>query len=209
MIPHCPREILWAAVARATEVGTVWLTDGPMSAWKEAVPQNVLNETAVLRPAPELIAPQKLVPNALPAAWKDEKTNGAKLARALSQDQGIELPWGLIRESIKRAVEARWLEVAEESTVSFSCSYDEVSNLWLRLPVHEPSRPVAPTARGAVLECHQIQDLAERVPELLAGGAGSELVFHVRPELRGDGAGQVRDEVNRVLKTVADDLEAE
>ena len=209
VIPHCPREILWAAVARATEAGTVWLTDGPMSVWKEAVPQNVLNETAVLRPAPVLIAPQKLVPNALPAAWKDEKTNGAKLARALSQDQGIELPWGLIRESIKQAVEARWLEVAEDSTVSFSCSYDEVSNLWLRLPVHEPSRPVAPTARVAVLECRQIQDLAERVPELLAGGAGSELVFHVRPELRGDWADHVRDEVNRVLKTVADDLEAE
>ena len=111
-IPGCSGERVRDAVERAVVQGTVWLTNGPASVWKEPVPYGVLNANAVLHPAPEPIAAQELVEAALPGAWKDGKTNGIALAQALSRSRGTALPWGLVRDAIAASAASRWLRLA-------------------------------------------------------------------------------------------------
>ena len=209
-IPFCPQEVLWDAVRSAVETGTVWFKSELTSLWKEDLPQSVLSETAELRPRPALIEPQELVPKAVPDAWEDEKTNGRRLQSALSHQRQIALPWGLVRDSVKAAVDARWLDVDAGSGVSLHCSYDEISNLWLRLPKRESGRQVPqPRSRTATLRYSQIQDLNDLVPELQSRSAGSELCFLVKVELRGDQAEHAKDAVNELLKDVSPDLQIE
>ena len=206
LIPCCPEVVLREAVQRGVERGTVWLTNGPASVWKETLPYGVLDQGAVLHPPPGIIPPQELGEHSLPGAWRDGGTNGAALAQAASQVRGAALPWGLVRDSIRAGVESRWFVVAEGSGPA-DCGYDGAGNLRLKRPA-QPKPPPRPEP-AAVLEGHQIQELADLVPRLLEAGAGSELRFHVRVTLHEDAPEQVRaaldqllaDEVSKDLKT--------
>lgn len=209
-IPRCSRESLWNTVKHAVAEGVVWFKSGPTSAWKEELPEGVLNEAGELHPPPALIAPQELLPSALPTAWENNGTNGRKLLNTLSHQRQVELPWGLVRDSIRAAVHARWLEVDEGSTVSMQWAYDEASSLRLQLPKRKgPEPPSAPPSRRAILRCSQLQDLNDKVPDLLSSSAGSELRFVVGAELRGERAEQVKDAVNKLLNDVSPDLQVE
>ena len=206
LIPRCPEMVLREAVQRGVERGTVWLTNGPASVWKETLPYGLLDQGAVLHPPPGIIPPQELGEHSLPGAWRDGGTNGAALAQAASQVRGAALPWGLVRDSIRAGVESRWFVVAEGSGPA-DCGYDGAGNLRLKRPA-QPKPPPRPEP-AAVLEGHQIQELADLVPRLLEAGAGSELRFHVRVTLHEDASEQVRaaldqllaDEVSKDLKT--------
>lgn len=208
ILPACERKDLFAAIEQAVLDGTVWLISDPSSYWKELVPPGVLDDQAILHPRPDVLFPQDLTPEKVPSAWENCKTNGARLVTALSQQRRKLLPWGLVRESIKSAIDSRWLEVCEESTVYASCNYDQNANLWLR--VRKKSTPPPPDtpsdAKAAVLECRQIQDLAELVPSLLKASVGSELRFRVFAEIVGERSKEAHDDVNRLLRTVSDDL---
>ncbi len=205
-VPRCPETVLREAVQRGVERGTVWLTNGPASVWKETLPYGVLDRGAVLHPPPGMIPPQELGEHALPGAWRDGRANGATLAQAASQARGAALPWGLVRDSVRAGVESRWFMVAEDSG-PMDCGYDGAGNLRLTRPT-QPKPPPRPEP-AAVLEGHQIQELADLVPRLLEAGAGSELRFHVRVTLHEDAPEQVRaaldqllaDEVSKDLKT--------
>ena len=184
-IPRCCEEVIREAVERAVMRGTVWLTNGPASVWRDSIPYGVYDDSAVLYPKPELVGVQEFVEEVLPGAWHDGKANGIALAQALSQARGRTLPWGLIRESIRAGVESRWLEVAEDSG-PIGCGYDDAGNLRLARPASDGAPrplPPEPIVGGAVLEGSQIQDLADLVPGLLAASAGNDLRFCVRVTL--------------------------
>ena len=207
-IPRCSEEVIREAVERAVMRGTVWITNGPASVWRDPIPYGVYDENAVLHPKPELVGAQELVEEVLPGAWKDGKANGIALAQALSQARGTTLPWGLVRESIRAGVESRWLEVAEDSG-PVSCGYEDAGNLRLARPASggaPPPLPPEPAGGGTALEGSQIQDLADLVPDLLAASAGNELRFHVRVALGEEASSEVRTALDQMLAKVSEKL---
>ena len=205
-IPRCSGKLVRAAVERAVRQGTVWLTSGPASVWKEPIPYGALDANAVLHPPPEPIAPQDLVEAALPGAWTDGKTNGIALAQALSQNRGTTLPWGLIRDAIKASTASRWLRLVTGSDPVDS-AYEAAGSLVLERPVDESERyTVKPPTGGAVLEVDEIQDLADLTPRLLEASAGAELRFHLRVVLDGDLSPDDRIALDELLAQVSEDL---
>ena len=205
-IPRCAREVVHAAVERAVLQGTVWLTNGPASVWKEPLPYGTLDANAMLHRAPEPIAPQELVAAALPGAWKDGRTNGIAIAQALSRSRGTALPWGLVRDAIAASAASRWLRLAEGSS-PVDCAYEESGSLLLERPVDESQRyTVQPPTGGTVLEGAQIQDLADQIPHLLAASAGADLHFHVRVVLNGDLSQDDRTALDALLAEVSERL---
>ncbi len=204
-IPRCARETVRDAVERAVRQGTVWLTSGPASVWKEPVPYGALDANAILHPPPEPIAPQDLVEATLPGAWTDGRTNGFALAQALSQSRGTTLPWGLVRDAITASTASRWLRLTAGGS-SIDCAYEAAGSLVLERPDESERYSVKPDSGGAVLEVDQIQNLADLASRLLEASAGAELRFHVRVVLDGDLSLDDRTALDELLAEVADDL---
>ena len=208
-IPRCAEQKVREAVHRAVEQGTVWLTNGPTSVWKEPIPYGALDPDAVLRPPPEPIAAHELTEDTLPGAWQDGRTNGIALTQALSRSRGIALPWGLVRDGIAASAASRWLRLSDGSS-PVGCGYEASGGLLLERPGDdpEPYRVAPPTPGGAVLEGEQIQDLADLIPRLLSASAGADLRFQVRVTLAGDLARGDRNAVDELLAEVSGDLKA-
>ncbi len=206
-IPGCSPSVVEEFVCRAVKQGFVWLRNGPTSVWKEEVPYGVLDERAVLLPPPEGLTPHELVEEALPGAWRDGDTSGWALSQALSQARGEQVPWGLLREGIANAVVSRWLEVAEGST---SAGSENAAALKLRRTTDAQTPEPSPDVRvgAALLEANELQDLADRLPDLLSASAGCGLKFRVRVELGEDAPAEARSELNELLREVSDDLKA-
>ena len=206
-IPRCSRESVFDAIERAIRAGIVWFKSGPTSLWHESIPMGVLSDSAELRPPPDLIAPHELMPDTLPSAWENERTNGRKLLSAASHQQQVELPWGLLRDSIAAAVRTRWVELDEGSAFPMQYTYDETSSLRLRLPKREPPKPPKPPRlHYASLDHIEFQDLSDKIPELKSASAGSELRFVVAVEIQGVGDEQVKVAMNKILRDVSLDL---
>ena len=191
----------------------MWLTSGPASVWRETVPYGVLDDgDAVLHAPPDPIPAQALTADALPGAWREGRTNGSAITRALSQVRGRTLPWGLVREGIRAGVESRWLTVVEGGA-SVDCGYDEAGQLRLARPDADPAPPPPPPPGGALLETSAVQDLADLVPRLLEASAGHTLRFRVGAVLDADAEGaapnDVRAAVDELLAEVSADLKVE
>ncbi len=207
-VPRCSEDMLYQAVEVAVKEGFIWLRSGPTSVWKEDVPYGALAEGAMLQPPPEGLTPQDLVEEAVPGGWTDGQTSGWALGQALSQKRGEPVPWGLLREGIDNAVVSRWLEVTEGST---AVGPEHASSLTLRRPRDTPEPQPSPQPRvvHALLEPDGLQDLAERLPELLSVGAGWGLQFRVGVVLGEDAPDEAREALNDVLKQVSEDLKVE
>jgi len=207
-VPRCSGEVLHQAVEAAVKEGIVWLRNGPTSVWKEDVPYGALDEGAMLLQPPEGLTPQELVEEALPGGWDDGRTSGWTLGQALSQKRGEPVPWGLLREGIDNAVVSRWLEVTEGST---TVGAEHAGALKLQRPTDAPEPQPSPEPQVAhtLLEPDGLQDLAERLPELLSAGAGWGLKFRVGVVLDEDAPQDAREALNQVLKQVSEDLRTE
>lgn len=145
-----------------------------------------------------------MLPESLPGAWTDGATNGARLNQALSQARGETMPWGLVRESIRAAVNTRWLTLIGGVV---DCAFDQAGQLLLERPAEAPEPPSPQTvSSGALLEMAELQDLADRAPELASMAAGYGLRYRVRPELDGEADAEVRAGVNERLAEVSVDL---
>ena len=206
-VPRCDPAIVRDAVARAVEDGAVWLVNGPTSLWKEAPPPAALEGNAVLRPRPQTVPPSGLLPESLAGAWTEDATNGARLNQALSQACGETMPWGLVRESIRAAVNTRWLMLVGGAV---DCAFDQAGQLLLERPAEAPETPSPPTVpAGALLEVSELQDLADLAPELASLSAGYGLRYRVRPEMDGGADTGVRADVNERLAGISEDLKVE
>ena len=204
-VPRCDPAVVRDAVAGAVMEGMVWLVNGPTSLWKEPTPAAALDGNAVLRPRPELTPASGLLPESLPGAWTDGVTNGVRLNQALSQERGETIPWGLVRESIRAAVNTRWLTLIGGVV---DCAYDQAGQVVLERPAAAPDPAPSPAASaGALLEVGELQDLADIAPELASLAAGYGLRYRVRPELDGAADAEVRAAVNERLAEVSGDLD--
>ena len=209
-IPRCDEEIVRGAVRSAVEEGRLWLTNGPTSLWREPVPEDVLTDAARLQARPERVPASALMDDALPGAWQEGATNGADLTRALSHARGEAMPWGLVRESIADGVDSRWLEIRDGDAEILHRAYREAGRLVLERPPQAPGAgpaqpPVAPPGSPATLDApatnlkgHQVQDLADLVPELLEASAGYRLEFRVQVVLN-DAPEEVRAQVEQLI----------
>ena len=202
-IPRCDEEIVRGAVRSAVEEGRLWLTNGPTSLWREPVPEDVLTDAARLQARPERVPASALMDDALPGAWQEGATNGADLTRALSHARGEAMPWGLVRESIADGVDSRWLEIRDGDAEILHRAYREAGRLVLERPSQAPGPgpappPVAPGAPATNIEGHQVQDLADLVPELLEASAGYQLEFRVQVVLN-DAPEEVRTQVEQLI----------
>ncbi len=205
-VPRCEEAALFRAVARAVEMGIVWVTNGPASCWLEEPGIGVIDKDAELRVPPELIPPQELMPEQLPNAWKAEQANGATFVVALSEVRQAPVPWGLVRRSIEAAIASRWLdrvaEGSEEGGGDIPMQFAQAGSLRVRLPKARPAKAEAAAAPTVELEASRLQDLAEAVPDLLAASAGHDLRFHLRVSLDAGAPDAVRAKVDALLGDV-------
>ena len=206
-IPACDEDLLRDSIERAVKAGTVWLTSGPGSFWKEDIPFGAIDKHAALQPRPDLIPVQELMEDVLPGAWNNGETNGAALMQALSQVQGHAVPWGLVRDSISAAVQTRWLE-SVGTPVWDTISFHTAGQWKLRRPKRKPSLPLPPPDNGSttILDGAQIQDLAEKIPDLMEKSAGWDLAFRVRVSLSPDAPPKTRSDLENLLAEVSADL---
>ena len=119
------------------------------------------------------------------------------------------MPWGLVRESIATGVDSRWLEVRDGGAEILHRAYRDAGRLVLERPspapgsgsgpeVTPPPTPAAPAPPAASIEGHQVQDLADLVPDLLEASAGYQLRFQVRAVLA-DAPDEVRARVEQLI----------
>lgn len=199
--PRARAEVVEAAIAEAVASGKVWLSSGPASLLAEPIPTGVLTPHARLRVPPDALSAASILPENLPAAWKDGTTTALAIATALSQQAGDTVPWKTVRDVIGGAVHARFATLTEDS-VPWPCDLTAANKVKLNVAstgggpgdgkpggegVVPPPRSKTLIAQGE-LEPSQVQDLADLLPDLLKikDESGSPLAFRI--EIRfGDG----------------------
>lgn len=220
-VPRAAPEVVNAAIADAVASGKVWLLAGPASLLSETIPAGVLTPAAKLRRPPAAISAAALLPENLPGAWQEGMASALALATALSQDAGATLPWKTVRDAISGALQARFVELTEDSG-EWPCEFAGAKTVRIKVAEAQPTpggggggkgdRGVAPPnvrTAEAEFEPSQLQDLGDAVPRLLDIKARSNVPirFHVRLEL-GDGVMApdegVIAEVNEALESLGD-----
>ena len=193
VIPECGAATVEAAITAAVERGTLWLINGPASILGESVPAGVLTAAAVLRPPPDPVEMGALMAESIPEAWVDGKTNALAVSAALSSKVGKALPWPVVQEALSSGIQARWLELAEDSA-PWPCEVAGARGVTLRTPgptpPPPPSSPPPPGEEGvltaeATLPVDGVQDLAEQIPGLARAAVGYDLEFRVQVRFGG------------------------
>lgn len=114
-VPKAAPSVVEDAVKRAVEKGLLWMVSGPTSICGEEVAPGILSNDAILLPPPSPISVTEVLPAVIPKAWRDEQTNGAAIATALSQKSGKALPWRTVADVISQAINNRYLKLSDES----------------------------------------------------------------------------------------------
>lgn len=225
-IPKASPDVVNAAIGEAVAVGKVWLLSGPASLLAESIPTGVLAPSARLRTPPTPISAAAILPENLPAAWKDGNTTALAVATALSQQAGNTLPWKTVRDVISGSLQARFIALTDDC-VPWPCDLPAAQTVRIRLATAgtgggtggggtgggtggtQPTMLVA----SAEFEPSEIQDLADLVPQLLDFKAKAKvpLRFHVRLEV-GDGTLKptpaTAAELNKLIAGLKDGFEA-
>jgi hypothetical protein len=222
VIPRAPRPVLEAAVAAAVREGTVALLAGPASLCGEPVPAGVLTDEAVLLPPPPPLPPGDLLPDRLPDAWQGKVTTALAIAEALARRVSRPLPWLTVGAALNGAFHARLLERTADSG-PWPCDLAGAAHVRVR----QPARPVTPPTGStgtthlpdtktvssaltaqAKLEPYHVQELAEKLSDLLQAVVGFDLGIHLRLELGGKPppSAEVIARVNALLAEVCPDL---
>ncbi len=219
-IPKASQAVVDKAVSATVESGILWLISGPASILGEPIPPGVLNASAKLCAPPAVIAAAEILPENLAEGWKDGVASALSIATALSVKANKTLPWKTVRDVVSGALQARFLELAEDSQ-PWPCEFPSAQFVKLKVTAGAKAGVIGAgvkTGGALVLEADaelspdQIQDLGDVMSKLLEvkAKANTPLRFHVRIEM-GDGktkpSAEVAKEVNKLLKGVKDDLE--
>lgn len=185
------------------------------------MPWRAVPDPAKLRVPPVMISAAAILPEPLPAAWKDGSTNALAVATALSQQAGHTLPWKTVRDLIGGSLQARFIALADGSA-PWPCEMPAANTVKLKLAETGGGGTHGGTGGGfaggagtgagtktlvaqATLEPSEIQDLGDIIPQLLEikNKANAPLVFRVQIEF-GDGVqkpdAQCTNEVNELLE---------
>lgn len=211
-IPAVPHEVVDAAVRAAVQDAAVWFRVGPASLIGEEIPTGLLTEQAQLAPPPPPVPVAEILPETLPAAWAGGQSSALAMLTALAQKSGAIPPWSVVRAAIQGAISAGFLALAPDS-VAWPCDVAEAARAKLVLADERPARvPEPEPARGLFaqgdFEANEVQDLAERIPDLMRVSAGSNLRVHVRIELDESARSEPAkvDELNRLLAEIKPEL---
>ncbi len=227
-IPKAAAAVVEAAIGEAVADGKVWLLSGPASLLAEPIPAGVLTPAAKLRVPPAIISAAAILPETLPAAWKDGSTNALAIATALSQQAGHTLPWKTMRDVIGGSLQARFITVQEDSA-PWPCDMPAANTVRLRVASTDVTGGGSAAGAGeggfaggahggaatkllvarAELEPSEIQDLGDLVPQLLEikNEANTSLVFRVQIEF-GDGVEAPKPELAEKINALLEDLKA-
>jgi hypothetical protein len=218
-IPKANQAVLEQAIATSVEDGSLWLLSGPASILGEAIPTGVLNANAKLCLPPTSIAAPEILPENLPDAWKGNICTGLSIASALSLKAGKNLPWKTVRNLITAALQARFIQIAGETSNAWPCDFPAAHlvkfNVTMGVPgvVEETSQYLKKVLiASAELEPSRVQDLGEIMPDLLKikAKANTPIRFHVEIQV-GDGetppSKEVTNALNKVLKKVKEDFQ--
>jgi len=218
-IPSADGNAVNSAIGSAVESGLLWLTSGPASVLAEPIPAGLLTENAVLRVPPMSIAAYDILPENLSDAWAGGNATALSIATALSQKEGLILPWKTVKDVITAAVNARFLEF-DKGAGGWPCEFPAAQTIKLKAAEgggggggggggeHGETRLVV----SSVLEPSEIQDLGDVMPQLLDLKAKTNvpLKFNVQIEL-GDGEERPSEDVvkafNNILKSIKEELE--
>ncbi len=181
LIPAAEEAALKTAVAAAVKKGLVWFVSGIASLLGEDVPEGFIDERALLLPPPAAMGATQILPSAIPAARTADEATADHLRVVLSAQSGWALPWATLRMALDQGFQLGLFERTLDSG-PWPCDLGGAAALKLRLVkgVKEPTHPATPgTAKSAtaVLETHQIVDLADLVPDLRAATAGHNLTL--------------------------------
>ena len=219
-IPKAAQSIVDKAIGAAVESGILWLLSGPASILAEPIPAGLLNANAKLCAPPEIIGAPQILEENLPEAWKDGEMSALSIASALSAKAGKTLPWKTVRDVISAAINARFLELTEDSQ-PWPCDFPSAQFIKLKPSAADKDAGGSSGERARLTTVLQargefsssdIQELGDIMPKLLAIKAktSTPLRFFVRIEL-GDGknipTAEVTKEVNALLKQVKEDIE--
>jgi hypothetical protein len=224
-VPKASPEVVDPAIREAVASGKVWLLSEPASLLAEPIPAGVLTPASKLRVPPAPISAAAILPENLPAAWKDGRTTALAIATALSQQAGHTLPWKTVRDVIGGSLQARFVALADGSA-SWPCELPTAGMVKIKIAASGAGGGTGGTGGGtgggattppnvrvaaADFEPSQIQDLGDLIPALLEIKAKAKLgmKFHVRLEV-GDGTSRPADDVvngiNNLLKDLGDDF---
>ena len=211
-IPACPASAVEAAIADAVRQGVLWLLNGPASFQGEPLPAGVLTPAATLRAPMEPLPVDRLMPDALPDAWKAGQPTVLALSVALAGQEGRPIPWTVLRRAVDGAISSRWLETAPGSG-EWPCEQAGAAAVTLRVPdKFEPtsvSDQAATYGGSATLEPASLQDLVDALPDIVRAAAGVPLEFRLDVRLGESGkdvGAEALDSVNALLKGVNPDL---
>jgi hypothetical protein len=220
-IPKANQTSLELAIATTVENGSLWLLSGPASILAEPIPAGVLSINARLCVPPSSIAAPEILPENLADAWKGNVCTGLSISSALSLKAGKNLPWKTVRDAITAALQARFIQIAEETSSAWPCDFPAANLAKFNVTTAIPG-VVADAGQGqylrnvlvasAELEPSQIQDLGDAMPDLLKIKAKTKtpVRFHVEIEM-GDGktppSKEATNEFNKVLKKVKGDFQ--
>ncbi|MBF0565077.1 MAG: ATP-binding protein [Nitrospirae bacterium] len=208
-IPKISSPVLEKTIDKAVEDAVLWLISGPASILGEHIPAGVLNASAKLLAPPEAVGAPEILPENLPAAWKEGACSGLSVATALSMKAGETLPWKTVKDVIDGALQARFLEI-EPGSWTWPCDFSSARYAKFRVPekFEGPTPPLKANVLVAKseLEAAQIQELGDIMSDLLNIKTKSKipLKFLVRIEI-GDGKTVPPDvikEINNLLSDV-------
>jgi hypothetical protein len=219
-IPKASPVALEKAITTAVESAVLWLLSGPASIWGEPIPAGVLNANAKLCPPPSPITAAEILPENLPEAWKGKTCSGLSIATALSMKAGKNLPWRAIKDVISGALQARFLEIAEQPS-PWPCDFPSAQLARFKATMESPKEgkgtgvgagAMKTLTANAELEPSEVQEMGDVIPDLLKikTRAKAPLRFQVRIEL-GDGKTQpsqeTAEEINKILKKVKEEFQ--
>ena len=209
-IPKAEREVVTEAIRVAVHRSTLWLTSGPASILGEDIPEGILTPDAQLRTPPVPIPATAILPQQLTGTWTNSTATALAIYESLSKQATVTLPWSSVQQAIKEAQRARLLEVAADSG-PWPCDYLGAAIARFQLTAEQPPPPPPGemVSAEATLQPHEIQDLAELLPEIGKSSAGLSLSFYMRVELhtKQRPSSEVIDRINDLLKKVKKDLE--
>jgi hypothetical protein len=224
VIPKVERTTLETTVREAVEQGTLWITEGNTSLYRETVPDGILTDDTALRAPPSPISTPDVLPSALPSVWGEQDIVTAQaIADGLSAQANAPLPWGIVSTAIDGAFLAGFLERTEDAG-PWPCDRAGAHQVRVRLPTlhyRETPSPATPSAtvreaphpRGhtasAILTIDELQNLADTASKLVTAAAACGIQFHLRIELGHDQppTDEIIETVNTLLKEVASGLE--
>lgn len=220
-VPSVSKESIEKTITIAVESGLLWLISGPASILAEPIPSGVLSSSAILALPPVAVSAASILTENLPEAWKDGQSNALSIASALSFKVGKTLPWKVVRDVIGSAIQARFIELTEES-ITWPCEFPSAQFAKFREAkvthssgggsgggsTPKPDRKTF--VAEAELTASEMQDLGDIIPKLtdVKAKTSTPIRFVVRVEV-GDGASTPSEDTKKLYDAVLANVNSE